>query len=112
MLGAMEYYPVEFMAAVLSNGKGFYQPVVYVLECHRLGITLLPPSINQPGPMFQPDAKSIRVPMRYVKGLTERTNERILKERNREPFASLADFYRQVTPSPEEIEVAAESQSG
>src|SRR5207302_7602742 len=46
-----KYYPIEFMAAVLSNGKGFYHPLVYVLECHRLGITLLPPSVNQPGPL-------------------------------------------------------------
>jgi error-prone DNA polymerase len=98
------YYPVEFMAAVLSNGKGFYAPVVYVLECHRLGITLSPPSINRPGPRFQPESKSIRVPVRYIKGLTERTNERLLKERDREPFSSLADFYRRVTPSSEEME--------
>ncbi len=40
------YHPVAFMAAVLSNGKGFYHPLVYVLECHRLGIALLPPCIN------------------------------------------------------------------
>ena len=31
------------MAAVLTNGKGFYDPLVYVLECHRLGLKLLPP---------------------------------------------------------------------
>ena len=46
------YFPAEFMAAVLTNGKGFYHPLVYVLECHRLGITLLPPSVNEPGPEF------------------------------------------------------------
>ena len=44
--------PAEFMAAVLTNGKGFYSPLVYVLECHRLGIPLLPPSVNEPGPKF------------------------------------------------------------
>jgi len=99
-----KYYPVEFMSAVLSNGKGFYHPIVYVLECHRLGITLLPPSINQPGPMFQIVGRSIRVPIRSVKGLTERTNERLLAEHEREPFASLADFFRRVAPSPEEME--------
>ena len=44
------YYPAEFMAAVLTNGKGFYHPLVYVLECHRLGMTLLPPCVNEPGP--------------------------------------------------------------
>jgi DNA polymerase III alpha subunit len=27
-------YPAEFMAAVLTNGKGFYAPLVYVLEFH------------------------------------------------------------------------------
>jgi DNA-directed DNA polymerase III PolC len=99
-----KYFPVEFMAAVLSNGKGFYHPIVYVLECHRLGIKLLPPSINRPGPMFQPEGQFIRVPVRYVKGLTERTNERILKEHDREPFSSLADFFRRVAASPEEME--------
>jgi DNA polymerase III alpha subunit len=45
-------HPAEFMAAVLTNGKGFYHPLVYVLECHRLRIPLLPPSINEPGPQF------------------------------------------------------------
>ncbi len=100
------YFPVEFMAAVLSNGKGFYHPLVYVLECHRLGITLRPPAVNQPGPQFLPDheSKTIRVPFRYIKGLTERTNDRILEARDRGPFASLGDFYRRVKPSPEEME--------
>ena len=37
---------------MLSNGKGFYDPIVYVLECHRLGLPLLPPSVNAPGPDF------------------------------------------------------------
>ncbi len=46
------HYPAEFMAAVLTNGKGFYNPLVYVLECHRLGIPLLPPFVNEPGPHF------------------------------------------------------------
>jgi DNA polymerase-3 subunit alpha len=45
-------YPVEFMAAVLTNGKGFYSPLVYILECHRLGIPFLPPFVNHPGPAF------------------------------------------------------------
>src|SRR5258708_6441204 len=92
------------MAAVLSNGKGFCHPIVYVLECHRRGLTLWTPTINRPGPLFQPEGQAIRVPVRYVKGLTERANERILAEQDRQPFESLADFYRRVAPSPEEME--------
>ena len=70
--GSRRYFPAEFMAAVLTNGKGFYHPLVYVLECHRLGLKLLPPSVNEPGPAFVPHGNSIRVPVTRVKGLTER----------------------------------------
>ena len=99
-----KYFPTEFMAAVLSNGKGFYQSIVYVLECHRLGLKLQPPSVNRPGPTFRPMGTTIQVPIRYVKGLAERTGGRILEERKCEPFSSLADFYRRVGPSSEEME--------
>ena len=147
------YFPAEFMAAVLTNGKGFYQPLVYVLECHRLGISLLPPWVNAPGPGFQvhetvedsgrpipevtllpqaeslvrppastisriPDPESpitchspraraprIRVPVTYIKGLSERAQERVLAERQRGVFASLADFYCRVRPAAEEMEL-------
>ncbi|MEW6159035.1 MAG: DNA polymerase III subunit alpha [Verrucomicrobiota bacterium] len=135
-------FPAEFMAGVLTNGKGFYQPLVYVLECHRLGVPLLPPWINEPGPGFTvvprprqtaptPASKAespmrngigsatasvphsarstprafIRVPVSYTKGLTVRTNERILKERRRDEFKSMADFYGRVAPMPEEMEI-------
>ncbi|MBI3191482.1 MAG: DNA polymerase III subunit alpha, partial [Pedosphaera parvula] len=98
------YHPAEFMAAVLSNGKGFYDPLVYVLECHRLGIKMLPPWINEPGPKFHAQGKFIRVPVTRVKGLTERTRTRIIEEFDRGPFLSLADFFRRVAPVPEETE--------
>ncbi|HEY5913953.1 MAG TPA: DNA polymerase IV [Verrucomicrobiae bacterium] len=109
------YYPVEFMAAVLSNGKGFYRPLVYILECHRLGIPLMPPSVNEPGPAFRvlcnpktegscQNPKAIRVPVLLVKGLTNRTKDAIIREREREKFSSLADFFLRVQPLPEEME--------
>ncbi|TMP99195.1 MAG: PHP domain-containing protein [Verrucomicrobia bacterium] len=98
------YYPAEFMAAVLTNGKGFYHPLVYVLECHRLGVPLSPPSVNQAGPAFTVAGAMIRVPLLRIKGLTQRTRERIIEERERGEFHSMADFYRRVVPTPEEIE--------
>ena len=61
------YFPAEFMSAVLTNGKGFYHPLVYVLECHRLGLKLLPPSVNEPGPAFVPHGNFIRVPVSPVR---------------------------------------------
>jgi DNA-directed DNA polymerase III PolC len=118
------YFPAEFMAAVLTNGKGFYQPLVYVLECHRLGIGFLPPWVNEPGPGFtvinarprtepfpsvhQGQAQGhffIRVPVSSIRGLTDRTKERVLIERERGEFSSLSDFYCRVHPAPEEMEL-------
>jgi DNA polymerase-3 subunit alpha len=98
------YYPAEFMAGVLTHGKGFYHPLVYVLECHRLGLQLLPPSLREPGPAFVPHGLSIRVPVTHVKGLTARTVERLLAEHERSPFVSLADFVERVRPAGEEAE--------
>jgi len=97
-------YPAEFMAGVLTNGKGFYDPLVYVLECHRLGVKFLPPTVNEPGPQFTAHGDAIRVPLTRAKGLTERTAKRLLAEREQSAFVSLADFHRRVKPQPEEIE--------
>jgi DNA polymerase III alpha subunit len=98
------YFPAEFMSAVLTNAKGFYHPLVYVLECHRLGSKLLPPSVNEPGPAFVPHDKFIRVPLTRVKGLTTRTTDAILEARAGGTFNSLADFFRRVSPAGEELE--------
>src|SRR3989442_9439283 len=68
------------------------------------GIPLMPPSVNQPGPAFIVNGATIRVPLIRVKGLTERTRDRIIEERERGEFSSMADFYRRVMPTPEEIE--------
>jgi len=110
------HYPAEFMAAVLTNGKGFYHPLVYILECHRLGIPLLPPSINEPGPQFTvrpeafhrlraPASMAIRVPALQLKGLTNRTKEAMVQQRAQEAFSSLTDFRLRVRPLPEEMEI-------
>ena len=98
------YYPAQFMAAVLSNGKGFYHPLVYVLECHRLGISLLPPWVNDPGPQFTVREGKIRVPLLRVKGLTQRTAQAILRERGHGEFSSLPDFFLRLQPLAEEME--------
>ena len=44
------------------------------------------------------------MPLTRAKGLTDRTIHRLLAERARGPFASLADFHRRVKPVPEEME--------
>jgi error-prone DNA polymerase len=92
------------MAAVLSNGKGFYRPLVYVLESHRLGITFRTPSVNDPGPAFTVCQGKIRVPALNVKGVTERTKKMILDARRDGTFSSLSDFFWRTQPLDEEMD--------
>lgn len=98
------YHPAEFMAGVLTHRKGFYSPLVYVLECHRLGLSLLSPTVNEPGPSFVPHGQAIRVPLTRAKGLTGRTTERLLAARAQKPFCSLPEFFHRVGPLSEEME--------
>jgi len=48
-------YPVEFMAAVMSNEVSNTEKIsTFVAECERLGIKILPPDINLAGLKFEP----------------------------------------------------------
>jgi DNA polymerase-3 subunit alpha len=99
-----KYYPAEFMGGVLSNGKGFYHPLVYVLECHQLGIKLLPPSVNDPGPRFTVHGDAIRVPLTNLKGLTNETARKLIAAFRQKAFVSITDFFSRVAPAAEELE--------
>jgi len=97
------YHPAEFLACVLSNGKGFYSTLAYTLECRRLGIGFLPPDVNASRGNFVPERDAIRVPLRVVKDLTTATLARYRRERERGPFASLRDFHDRVNPGSAEM---------
>ncbi|MBX7210193.1 MAG: DNA polymerase III subunit alpha [Verrucomicrobiaceae bacterium] len=105
------YHPAEFLAAVLTNGKGFYSPLVYTLECRRLGIGFLLPSVNIAGDAFRVErsdavhgtpaaslGKAIRVPLRYARDLSDATLKRWRRELARQPFVSVRDFCERVHP--------------
>ncbi|HYR58507.1 MAG TPA: DNA polymerase III subunit alpha, partial [Chthoniobacteraceae bacterium] len=52
-------YPVEFMAAVMSNEVANTDKIsVFVAECERLGIKILPPDVNKSGLKFVPEEVS------------------------------------------------------
>ena len=97
---AKHYHPAEFMAAVLSNGKGFYPALVYTLECRRLGIGFLSPDVNAFTAAFTVENGSIRVPLRCIKDLSETTLTRW--RQNHAPFTSIRDFISQVRPEAHE----------
>lgn len=88
------YYPVEFMAALLTSVIDSAPKVSeYILCCRSMGITLLPPDINQGQSGFSVSGGSIRYALTAIKGVGRPAIESIVKERReRGLFTNLKDF--------------------
>ena len=88
------YYPVEFMAALLTSVIDNSGKVSeYILSCKNMGIAILPPDINQGEAGFSVDGHSIRYALTAVKGVGRPVIEQIVMERKvRGPYQNLEDF--------------------
>jgi DNA polymerase III alpha subunit len=95
-------HPAEFMAAVLSNGGGFYHPFAYVAEAMRMGLTVLPPDINASGFRCIGKGREIRIGLQFIKGLSADAVERVLEERG-SPFTSVFDLRARTGISPSDL---------
>jgi error-prone DNA polymerase len=90
------HYPAEFFAAVLdSQPMGFYSPRLLLNEARRIGLKTLPPDIHlsEKGFTVEEDGSTLRVGLRYCKGLSERAISSIVSEQRKKPFVSVADLY-------------------
>jgi DNA polymerase-3 subunit alpha len=91
-------YPVEFMAGVMGNEVGKTDKLtVFVAECQRMGIQILPPDVNRSGLSFEPERHGEQPGIRYglaaIKNVGELAMAAVLEERTRAgAFKSLADF--------------------
>lgn len=95
------HYPAEFMAAVLSNGGGYYSQEEYLEEARRMGLVILPPCVNQSRLRHYGRGRELRIGLLQVKGLTVATAEEIVRKR---PFRSLKEFLERVPASRDEVE--------
>ena len=91
------HYPSEFMAALLTSVLDNTDKVIeYTGECQRLGIKVLPPSINVSDGGFTVDGKSIRFGLNATKNVGRNLIAAVVRERREKPFASLYDFCRRL----------------
>ncbi len=97
------HYPAEFMAAVISNQGGYYDVFAYVSEAKRMDLTILGPDVNLSESRWIGKEKRIRAGLISVKGLSSETGKRIVYERKKDRFKSIADFIRRVRPDDPEI---------
>jgi len=104
------HYPVEFMAGLLSNEINNTEKIsIFVGECKRMGISILPPHINKSGLNFTPETvagiedagagiadpsyNAIRYGLAAIKNVGEAAMAMAIRERDeRGEFSSLEDF--------------------
>lgn len=91
-------YPAEFMAAMLTSIMDNSDKVsVYIEQCRRMGIKILPPDINASQISFSVDKGAIRFGLAAIKSVGETALSVLMEERNRGgAFASLMDFCSRV----------------
>ncbi len=88
------YYPVEFMAALMTSVMDNSGKVAaYIMTCRNMGISILPPDINQGESGFSVKDKSIRYALTAIKSIGRPVIEAVVQERNeRGEFTNLKDF--------------------
>ena len=88
------YYPVEFMAALMTSVIDNPGKVAeYIMVCRNMGIAILPPDINKGEGQFSVDGKSIRYALTAIKSVGRPVIEAVVGERNeRGLYTNLKDF--------------------
>ena len=88
------YYPVEFMAALMTSVIDNPSKVSeYILSCRKMGIQILPPDINCGESAFSVDGKSIRYGLSAIKSVGKPVIHAIVEERRAHGlFKNMKDF--------------------
>ena len=100
------HYPAEFMAAVISNGGGYYSTFAYLSESRRMGLTILLPDINASEKPYTGRGRELRMGLMQLKGLKNAALETLLEERTAAgPYRSFEDFVRRTALDPSDIRI-------
>jgi DNA polymerase-3 subunit alpha len=93
-------FPVEFMASVLTSEKADVERIGFLIqECQKMGITVLPPDINESLKNFTVvSPKQIRFGLLAIKNVGYNIVDAIVKEREeRGVYRSVFDFVSRVS---------------
>ncbi|MFL6099101.1 MAG: DNA polymerase III subunit alpha [Actinomycetales bacterium] len=91
-------YPAEYMAALLTSVRDDKdKSALYLNECRRMGIKVLPPDVNESSAEFTPVGTDIRFGLAAIRNVGANVVDAIATARaDRGRFASFEDFLRKV----------------
>ncbi len=92
------YYPVQFMAALLTSVIDNPRKVAeYIVCCRNMGIEILPPDVNESSGEFGVSGNAVRYALLAIKSVGRPAIEFIYHERNNHgPYKSIHDFLTRV----------------
>jgi len=87
-------YPLEYMTVLLSSEMENTDKIVeYISECHQMGITVLPPSVEKSFSEFRIENGNVRFGLLAIKNVGHGAIDSIVSARESgEAFTSLCDF--------------------
>jgi len=83
------YYPLEFMFAILKNENDNDARTGYLIEAKRLGLKILLPHVNESGLSFSLQGNAIRFGLTGVKFISDNIANKIMEKR---PFKNYAEL--------------------
>ncbi|QKJ25375.1 DNA polymerase III subunit alpha [Aquiluna borgnonia] len=90
-------YPAEYMAALLTSvGDSKDKLAVYLNECRRMGIRVLPPDVNQSIGVFAAVGDDIRFGLEAVRNVGRNVVDSIVEARRGAKFESFQDYLTRV----------------
>ncbi|MGB8784006.1 MAG: error-prone DNA polymerase [Terriglobales bacterium] len=97
------HYLAAFTAALLNNQPmGFYHPSTIVKDAQRHGLKMLPMDVTRSDwkctleLSARSSQLSVRLGLKYARGLREPAGQALVRERSLAPFASIQDLARRV----------------
>jgi DNA polymerase-3 subunit alpha len=91
-------YPAEYMAGLLTSvGDDKDKAAVYLAECRKMGITVLPPDVNDSMREFAPVGDSIRFGLGAIRNVGTNVVDSIVAARTAKgAFTDFSDYLRKV----------------
>ncbi len=89
-------YPQPFYTSLFNNHHGMYPLRVYVWDAIRHGVRILPPHVNRSDMEWTPEAKAVRAGLNIIKGLSYKTMQAIIEQRQFRLFADIEDLRTRV----------------